>query len=215
MTPSITSLGESALLLTFADRVDRAIAREVRRAATAIERRLATRGVEVVPAWASLAVYFDRGRVSRAAVAEIALDAVQHAAHASEEPPSRCVTIPVTYDGPDLDEVAEQTGLARSEVIERHAARTYYAYMLGFGPGFAYLGDIDPALVLPRRPAPRLLVRPGSVAIGASYTAVYPVAMPGGWHLIGSTSLRAFDAAREPAALIGAGDEVRFVPVAP
>jgi len=213
MTPTIAPLGESALLLTFGDHVDRDIARQVRRAATALERALARFGIEVVPAWTSIALYYDRARTAQDAVAEMALDALRRVPPAGDDLPPRRVEIPVRYDGPDLDYVAEQTGLTRTEVIDRHAGRTYYAYMLGFAPGFAYLGDIDPALVLPRRSSPRVRLRAGSVAIGAAYTAVYPLPMPGGWHLIGSTTVAVFDATRDPAALIAAGDEIRFVPI--
>ena len=95
----------------------------------------------------------------------------------------------------------------------RHSGREYTVYLLGFAPGFAYLGDLDPALVLPRRPAPRTRVPAGSVAIAGSQTGVYPLTTPGGWHLIGSTTTRMFDPAREPAALLRAGDRVRFEPI--
>jgi KipI family sensor histidine kinase inhibitor len=87
-------------------------------------------------------------------------------------------------------------------------------YLLGFAPGFAYLGELDPSLELPRRQSPRTRVPPGSVAIAGLQTAVYPLATPGGWHLIGTTSLRLFDPASEPPALLRVGDRVRFVPVA-
>lgn len=97
------------------------------------------------------------------------------------------------------------------EVIARHSKRSYRAYACGFQPGFAYLGDLDEALVLPRRASPRLRVPPGSVAIAGMQTAVYPLQTPGGWHIIGSTSLRMFDATRDPPALIRPGDVVRFV----
>ncbi|HEV8198267.1 MAG TPA: 5-oxoprolinase subunit PxpB, partial [Gemmatimonadales bacterium] len=123
---------------------------------------------------------------------------------------STLVTIPVRYDGPDLAYVARETGLTEREVIRLHAEPEYRVYLLGFAPGFAYLGDLDPALVLPRRSAPRLRVPAGAVAIGGAQTGVYPLATPGGWHLIGSTSLKMFDPAREPAALLRAGDRVRF-----
>ena len=98
-------------------------------------------------------------------------------------------------------------------MIQRHAEPEYRVYLLGFAPGWAYLGDLDPALVLPRRNAPRTRVPAGTVAIGGAQTGVYPLATPGGWHLIGTTSLKMFDPAREPAALLRVGDRVRFQPV--
>ena len=107
--------------------------------------------------------------------------------------------------------MAERTGLSVGEVIERHSARTYRAYMSGFAPGFTYLGDLDEALVLPRRSVPRTRVARGSVAIAGAQTAVYPLETPGGWHLIGTSTEVMFDARRDPPALLRAGDAVRFV----
>jgi 5-oxoprolinase (ATP-hydrolysing) subunit B len=121
------------------------------------------------------------------------------------------VEIPCRYDGPDLAEVAAATGLSVTEVIARHSATTYEAAFTGFAPGFAYLSGLDPVLRLARRSSPRPRVPPGSVAIADGYSAVYPRASPGGWHLLGSTDAVIFDAAREPAALIVPGTRVRFV----
>lgn len=215
MTPTIAPLGESALLVTLGDRVDRETATRVH-AATVALRTASIPGVEeIVPAYASLAVYYDRVLTSRTTlediVASILVDAMRTASTLGA---GRLVEIPTRYDGEDLDAVARATGLDAADVVARHAARTYAVYALGFAPGFAYLGDLDPALVLPRRATPRTRVPAGSVAIAGAQTAVYPAATPGGWHLIGTTSLVMFDAQRKPAALLDAGDEVRFVPVA-
>jgi KipI family sensor histidine kinase inhibitor len=118
--------------------------------------------------------------------------------------------VPVRYDGIDLKAVAAVVGLSTDEVAERHSATTYVAAFSGFAPGFAYLGDLDTRLRLPRRGTPRTRVPRGSVAIADHYTAVYPGASPGGWHLIGTTPLTMFDPAREPAALLRPGMRVRF-----
>ncbi len=128
----------------------------------------------------------------------------------------RLVEIPVRYggpDGPDLSEVAERLGLDVEAVVRAHAARTYRVYLLGFVPGFAYLGTLPQRLVLPRRPTPRPTVPPGSVGIAATQTAVYPVATPGGWHLIGRTDLPLWDPEADPPARLAPGDRVRFVPI--
>ena len=98
-------------------------------------------------------------------------------------------------------------------MIRHHSEPDYLVYLLGFAPGFAYLGDLHPALVLPRRASPRTRVPAGSVAIAGGQTGVYPLTTPGGWHLLGSTSVSMFDPAREPAALLKAGDRVCFEPV--
>jgi KipI family sensor histidine kinase inhibitor len=123
--------------------------------------------------------------------------------------------VPVRYgglDGPDLDSVAAATGLSTAEVVALHASCTYRVFMIGFSPGFAYLGMLPPELALPRRATPRTSVPAGSVAIAGRQTAVYPAATPGGWHLIGRTGLALWDPARTPPALLEPGRAVRFVP---
>jgi KipI family sensor histidine kinase inhibitor len=116
----------------------------------------------------------------------------------------------VRYDGPDLDFIASSTGLSVGEVVARHSGRSYTVDLLGFVPGFGYLGELDPALHLPRREQPRPRVAAGSVAIAAAQTAIYPLDTPGGWHIIGSTSTVMFDPARDAPALLAPGDTVQF-----
>lgn len=143
-------------------------------------------------------------------------DAVTEAAAAAEAADDAqvlgaLVEIPVAYDGPDFDDIARATGLGRDEVIARHLAPTYVAELVGFLPGFAYLGGVDPSLALPRRATPRPRVPAGSVAIAAGFTGVYPFASPGGWHLLGRAGVAMFDAHRAHPSLVDAGDRVRFV----
>jgi KipI family sensor histidine kinase inhibitor len=123
------------------------------------------------------------------------------------------VEIPTRYDGPDLPGVAEATGLDVAEVVARHSEAEYEAAFTGFAPGFAYLSGLDPALRLPRRSSPRSRVPPGSIAIADAFSAIYPRASPGGWHLLGSTVAVIFDPSREPPALISPGTRVRFIPL--
>ena len=213
--PRIVPLGESAWTVVLGDQVDR----ELHARVTALADRIAAAGVaglvEIVPAYATVTVFFegDAERCRRA------LAAICHPERGEGAKPVRPAadhllhTIPVHYDGPDLDHVSRETGLPRDEIIRRHTGREYVVYLLGFAPGFAYLGDLDPALVLPRRPSPRTRVPPGSVAIAGAQTAVYPLGTPGGWHLLGHTSIRMFDPARDPATLLKAGDRVRFEPL--
>src|SRR5690606_13055047 len=156
-------------------------------------------------AGASVAVYFD----------PLAPDAarIEHhlrviAAHADEVPPladGRLHEIAVRYDGPDLADVAERTGCSIADVIALHSAREYAVLAIGFAPGFAYLGELDPALVLPRRDTPRTRVPAGSVAIAGAQTGIYPRVSPGGWHLLGTTDAVLFDPTRESPALFRAG----------
>ncbi len=210
--PEVSPLGDSALLVTLGRTVDPAVNARITALAASL-RRLAWPGVtDVVPAYASLAVFFDPLAADPDALAE----GLRALALASEDapapPPGPLHRIRVTYDGPDLAEVAERTGLAPEEVVRRHAAATYTVFFLGFVPGFAYLGPLDPALVLPRRPEPRRRVPAGSVAIAGAQTAIYPLPTPGGWHLIGRTDAALFDPARDPPALLAPGDRVRFEP---
>ncbi|MCS3601071.1 KipI family sensor histidine kinase inhibitor [Buttiauxella sp. BIGb0471] len=150
----------------------------------------------------------------------LALDGIERIQRWWEEseamiPASRCVEIPVIYGGshgPDLAEVAEHCGLTVSQVVEQHSAAQYVVYFLGFQPGFAYLAGLAPTLVTPRRAEPRLMVPAGSVGIGGSQTGIYPLATPGGWQIIGQTSLKLFNPAAEKPTLLTPGDTVRFVP---
>ncbi|HEX7025134.1 MAG TPA: 5-oxoprolinase subunit PxpB [Gemmatimonadales bacterium] len=213
--PAIVPLGEGAWTVVLGNRVDR----ELHRRVTALASRIGAAGlhglIEVVPAYAAVTVFFEGdAEAFRARLAPLCDLDPAHLPGRGEVAAARLHTIPVSYAGPDLDHVSRETGLSREEIIRRHSAPEYVVYLLGFAPGFGYLGDLDPALVLPRRASPRTRVPAGSVAIAGAQTAVYPLATPGGWHLIGSTTLRMFDPAREPAALLAAGDRVRFEPSA-
>lgn len=119
--------------------------------------------------------------------------------------------IPVVYDGADLDEVAALTGLRRERVVELHSGGDYVVAYLGFSPGFGYLTGLDEALHVPRRDSPRTAVPAGSVAIAGPYGAVYPSSSPGGWRLLGRTTLRLWDADRDPPSLLQPGTRIRFV----
>ena len=123
----------------------------------------------------------------------------------------RSIEIPTEYDGPDLDETAARSGLSRAELVALHSGREYRAYFLGFLPGFAYCGMLDPRIVAPRLGRPRERVPAGAVAIADGQTAVYPLDSPGGWRLIGHTDSRIFDPSKDPPTLIRPADRVRFV----
>jgi KipI family sensor histidine kinase inhibitor len=174
--------------------------------------------LDVVPSYASLAVYYDPGRIpydqitSRVEAATESARAPGHSVEIGNEG-RRTIRIPVRYDGEDLADVAARTGLTREQVIQLHAAREYHVYVIGFVPGFAYLGELDPALVLPRRATPRKRVPAGSVAIAEAQTGIYPFLTPGGWHLIGTTSATMFDVSAAEPALLRVGDSVVFEPI--
>jgi KipI family sensor histidine kinase inhibitor len=207
-------VGDRALTIEFGDRIDRGLSREVLRLDHII-RAAAPKGVvETVPTFRSLLVHYDPLVTSRAdlerVVSGLAGDDKDGTAAA------RLWRIPVCYGGefaPDLGDVAQSTGLAPAEIVARHSSVRYHVYMLGFLPGFPYMGDLPPQLALPRRANPRVRVPAGSVAIATTLTAIYPFESPGGWHLIGATPIRLFDPAGDPPALLAAGDAVEFEPV--
>ena len=212
--PRLAPLGDGAVMLSLGDRVDRALNERVHQVAAAIRAAGLPWVHDVVPAYAAVAVHYDPLHTDYAAAERAVAELARLALRGAVEPAlPREHLVPVRYDGPDLTEVARRTGLTEAEVIARHTAPAYTVYMLGFVPGFAYLGDLDPALVLERRHAPRTSVRAGSVAIAGHQTAIYPLEVPGGWHLIGCTELRPFRADVSPPCVFAPGDVVRFVAV--
>jgi KipI family sensor histidine kinase inhibitor len=179
------------------------------------ERR--ARGVrDVAPGYSTIGVHYDPLQTDLAAL-EHAIESEFKAIATLEAPAERPVTnIPVSYGGthgPDLDAVAAFAGCPAAEVIARHSERTYRVYMLGFVPGFAYMGRVDASIAAPRHRVPRERVPAGAVGIAGMQTGVYPVDSPGGWQLIGHTTVVMFDPARDRPSLLAAGDLVRFVPV--
>ena len=200
------------MLVSFGQAIEWSVGVRVRAAADRIRALRIPHVTDVVPAYTALAIYFEGTTCSPQSIAAAIASTLQISADRDVRAPS-LLEIRIRYDGPDLNEVAERTGLTVAAVIQRHSSRTYRAYMSGFAPGFAYLGDLDEVLALPRRSVPRTRVPRGSVAIAGVQTAVYPLDTPGGWHLIGTTTAVMFDAQREPPALIRAGDVVRFVKI--
>jgi inhibitor of KinA len=218
---SIEPLGESALLLRFGEAVDDAVNARVHGAAAMLHAARLPGVVDIVPAYATLALHYDprewldaRDLPWRNVGA--AVRAVFRAPPASRAARDALVEIPVCYGGecgPDLDALAAYAKLNASDVIARHTGANYRVAMLGFAPGFPYLSGLDPALAMPRRASPRTRVAAGSVAIGGAQTGIYPGEQPGGWQLIGRTPLALFDAMRDPPSLVLPGDRVRFRPI--
>lgn len=218
--PIVEPLGDQALLLRFGDVVDVAVNRRVHALAARLRATPVPWLVDCVPAYASLAVFFDGamipGKDPIAVVGDwLSALADQPESHSGVTLP-RLVEIPVCYGGdhgPDLDDVASACGLSAAQVVDRHSRPEYLVAMLGFSPGFPYLLGLDPGLAVPRLATPRVRVPAGSVGIGGNQTGVYPDEGPGGWRLIGRTPRRLFDARRDPPAQVLPGDRVRFVPI--
>lgn len=220
MTPSSRSLplrayplGDSAVAIVFGTERRAELLHRIHSAARELESARIPHVEDVVPAYLALTVFYDSLRVSYSEISTTLLAACDRAKDSAKTRTARTHRIPVRYDGPDLDFIASSTGLSVTDVVARHSGRSYTVDLLGFVPGFGYLGELDPALNVPRREQPRPRVAAGSVAIAAAQTAVYPLDTPGGWHIIGSTSTVMFDAARNPPALLAPGDTVQFEPV--
>lgn len=205
-------MGEKALLVEFGDTLDEAV--NARALGLAAHLARAEEVTACVPGCASVLVEFDRGQAE--AVRGLIRQALEIGAAASGTVSGRRVVIPVHYggaDGPDLAFVARHNRLTEAEVVRLHASTIYRVYMIGFAPGFPYLGILPERIAAPRLDTPRARVPAGSVGIAGRQTGIYPRESPGGWRLIGRTELQLFDAGQDPPALLCAGDRVQFVAV--
>jgi inhibitor of KinA len=214
MAVRFLSVGDTALAVEFGDAIDRALSRRVLRLYTALRAARLEGLIETVPTFRSLLVHYNPLATSRAKLEPELERLVDSDAEGAET--GRLWRIPVCYEGefaPDLDEVAHRVGLSPAVVVRLHSDVCYHVYMLGFLPGFPYMGDLPPSLALPRRAEPRVRVPAGSISIATSLTAIYPFESPGGWHLIGTTPFKFFDGSRTPPALLAPGDRVRFEPI--
>ena len=208
----IVPAGDSALILEFEDRIDLAINAR----AVAVAEQLRAQPVagvrDVVPTYRSVAVYFDPLQTSHdALVTRLEHEAARPVAASRRRPD--VIRIPVCYGGelgPDLAGVAAFGRMSESAAIDLHVGATYHVFMLGFMPGFAYMGIVDARIAAPRRETPRVRVPRGAVAIAGSQTGVHPSEAPSGWQLIGRTPVRVFDSARADPFLMKAGDAVSF-----
>jgi inhibitor of KinA len=211
----IVPAGDAALIVEFEERIDVAVNARTIACAEAIQ-TADVKGVrDVVPTYRSVAVYFDPLHTDYAAL----VACLEREAGRPAAPPSVDrvpLQIPVCYGcelGPDLAAVAAFARLTDDEVVQAHARQTYRVFMLGFVPGFAYLGVVDPRIAMPRHATPRVRVPSGSVGIAGSQTGVYSGDTPGGWQLIGRTPVKPFDPDRPEPFLMKAGDAVQFVPI--
>lgn len=206
----IDAAGDRALLVRLGDAIDAQLLGRV----LALERILKLEARDGVlgtaPAYASLLCRYDPRRIT----AEELVGLVRQ--HEPTLQPialtGGTIEVPTKYDGADMKEVAERTGLTEAQVIDLHARPEYLVYCIGFAPGFTYCGELDTRLVLPRKASPRTKVPAGSVAIAGEQTGIYAVESPGGWHLIGRTDLQLFDPTADPPARFKPGDRLRFVP---
>ncbi len=211
----IVAAGDAALVVELPQRIDPMVNARLVALGEAVRACCGSAIRDAVVGYCTLTLYFDPFRVDPAwlegQVRSLALD--DDAVVPLEGP---LIDVPVCYGGelgPDLDDVAARIGCTLEETVNLHASREYRVYVVGFVPGFAYLGIVDDRLALPRRSSPRTRVPAGSVAIAAGSTGIYPIETPGGWHILGRTPVRPFDPRRAQPVLFRPGDRVRFVPV--
>ena len=219
----IDALGDRCLMVEFGQRVDPRINEAVHAFADLLIDQPIAGVTDVVPAFTTVAVHYRPEEIDPDGSADpphrrlhhhLAALLAQGIEGAARQ--TRLVEIPVCYGGdlgPDLDEVASTCAMTAQEVIARHAASPHVVYMLGFAPGFPYMGGLDPRLAMPRRSTPRVRIPRGSVAIAREQSAVYTFETPGGWNLIGCTPLALFTPQADPPTLLRPGDRIRFVPI--
>lgn len=213
--PKFLTAGESCVVIEFADEINRGANDAVMKLKDYLDGQSKAPVVECLPTYRSLAVYFDTAQTDAASIIKAAKSAPV-IEESSAGGASREISIPVCYGGeygPDLQNVAQHAGISEEEVIRRHSSRSCHCYMIGFLPGFAYLGGMDESIATPRLANPRTVIKGGSVGIAGKQTGIYPIDSPGGWQLIGRTPLRLFTPEESRITLIEAGYEVRFMPV--
>ena len=214
---------ECAVLLSFGNTIDEGIHEQVMKAKQMIESAPLKGFIETVPAYNSLVVYFNPAEVEKeadtiaASVIHQLKKIIQTGSQSNDESINHSIiNIPVCYDedyGIDLLELSTQLNLSTDEIIQLHTNKTYKVFMIGFTPGFPYMGTVHEKLFTKRKAQPRVSIPPGSVAIAGNQTGIYPLATPGGWNIIGRTAIKIFDQQKENPFLLKAGDMIRFISI--
>ncbi|WP_026564859.1 5-oxoprolinase subunit PxpB [Bacillus sp. UNC41MFS5] len=222
----IRPLGDSALVIQLGDGISPAIHEKVKNLSNLLEKEPFTGLIESVPSYNSLTIYYNPVSVYMSSTVREASSpykkvsaiilALLDKLGTSETPEQRLLTIPVLYGGefgPDLEYVASYHGLSVEEVIQIHSSNDYLVYMIGFAPGFPFMGGMDERIATPRKDSPRLAIAPGSVGIAGKQTGIYPLETPGGWQIIGRTPLDLFLPELSPPTMLQSGDRIRYVPI--
>lgn len=211
----ILTAGDSSLLIEFGSEINTEINRKITATVQLMKAQHIEGVVDIIPAFCSLLINYDPRVISYDELKNRMKDLVKVDIKA-EAGNKRVFEIPVCYGGeygPDIENIAKHAGLSVEEVIEIHSSRDYLIYMLGFLPGFTYLGGLDERIHTPRLANPRVKINAGSVGIGGSQTGIYPLDSPGGWQLMGMTPVKTYDPERQVPILVEAGDYIRFVPI--
>ncbi|MFT4614476.1 MAG: KipI family sensor histidine kinase inhibitor [Bacteroidia bacterium] len=207
--------GENSLTIYLGDTSDPVINARIQAAVAALQAALSEEIIDLVPSYASILVIYRPFGPGYGEIARRIRDALQ-SLQAHSTTANRCITLPVYYateSGADLQALASAAELSIDEVIALHSATVYRVYAIGFAPGFAYLGDVDPRIRAPRLATPRRAVPKGAVAIADQQTAVYPAQSPGGWNIVGRCPTALFDPTSTPPMPFAVGDQVQFEPI--
>ena len=216
MKPTISSVGDCAISIDFGQVIDPKINRQIRQVIEQIKVLQLDGIIELVPTYCALLVQYDAMVYSYSDICRILEPTLQESVMDSANELVTIVEIPTVYGGefgPDLGFVASHNHLSEAEVVSIHSGTDYLVYMLGFIPGFTYLGGMDPRIATPRLSSPRTLIPAGSVGIAGEQTGTYPSDSPGGWQIIGRTPVTMYDMSKKQAALLQAGDYVRYVSI--
>ena len=216
MKPTISPVGDRAISIDFGQVIDPKINRHIRQTIERIKELQLEGIIELVPTYCALLVEYDAMLYSYSGICNIIEPTLEKGMTDTTNELVTVVEVPTVYGGefgPDLSFVASHNHLSEDEVISIHSGTDYLVYMLGFIPGFTYLGGMDPRIATPRLSSPRTLIPAGSVGIAGEQTGTYPSDSPGGWQIIGRTPVTMYDMSKAQAALLNAGDYVRYVPI--
>ena len=216
MKPTISPVGDCAISIDFGQVIDPKINRHIRQTIERIQELNLEGIIELVPTYCALLIQYDAMLYSYSDICNLMEPLLEPSATDDANERVTVIEIPTVYGGefgPDLGFVASHNNLSEDEVVSIHSGTDYLVYMLGFIPGFTYLGGMDPRIATPRLSSPRTLIPAGSVGIAGEQTGTYPSDSPGGWQIIGRTPVIMYDMSKEQAALLSAGDYVRYVPI--
>ena len=216
MKPTISPVGDCAISIDFGQVIDPKINRHIRQTIERIQELKLDGITELVPTYCALLIQYDAMLYSYSDICNLMEPLLEPSSTDDANERVTVIEIPTVYGGefgPDLGFVASHNNLSEDEVVSIHSGTDYLVYMLGFIPGFTYLGGMDPRIATPRLSSPRTLIPAGSVGIAGEQTGTYPSDSPGGWQIIGRTPVTMYDMSKEQAALLSAGDYVRYVPI--
>lgn len=213
--PRYRIMGDRALIVELGDKISPGLNQRVRKLALVLEDNSLEGLLEIVPTYRSLLIIYDPLKMGLEKL-QHRIENLQKKIDETQIPEAKTAKVPVLYGGeygPDLGWVAQFHKISPKEAIHLHSGTTYQVYMIGFNPGFPYMGELPERLVTPRRETPRTLIPAGSVAIAQKQTGIYPAESPGGWQVIGRTPLKLFDPSQSPPTLLAMGDRVKFFPI--